>query len=221
MNPNYKVITAEIPARGIGYLVLKDGGLLEAGVAELLSAGATQIFAKGPLTEGVHGELQVALSHEMLRMERALAPLPTLSGKLRLEPLTRPMGARYLAIYNESFAQVPNGATQTLADLPRLLSSDVQAGTAFLGTQPVGIYEVDFAEKDLPEIAAIGLLKTMRSKGLGRELLRQTMTLLEGYDRCFLQVATNNEAAFRLYRDEGFVAAGSLGAWYEVTHHVQ
>ena len=221
MNPNYKVITAEIPAKGIGYLVLKDGGLLETGVAELLAAGATQIFAKGPLREGVHGELQVTLSHEMLRMERALSPLPPLSGKLRLEPLTRPMGARYLAIYNESFAQVPNGATQTLADLPRLLSPDVQAGTAFLGTQPVGIYEVNFAEKDLPEIAAIGLLKSMRGKGLGRELLRQTMVLLSGYDRCFLRVSTNNEGAFRLYRGEGFVAAGSLGAWYEVKHHVQ
>ena len=61
----------------------------------------------------------------------------------------------------------------------------------------------------------------MRGKGLGRELLRSILALLagEGCGRCSLKVSTANQAAFALYRSEGFTVTEKYSTWYEVRRH--
>ena len=217
---SYQIITNEIPVKGIGYLILNDPEALKQGVDELISKGATTIYAKGALEEGEQDGLQVIFAHDMLMMERELTNLPVGEAKLKLEPLRRQEVPAYVEIYNESFRSVPNGSTIGRAEADKLVRPEQRAGIAWLGTRPVGIYDCT-AEGEVPVIEAIGIIKVMRRKGLGGELLRTMMMNLagEGYTRCKLMVSTANEGAFSLYRAEGFTVSEKVSAWYEVRRH--
>lgn len=217
----YTLYTAEIPVKGIGYLVLNDPEALEEGVEALLSKGAVSIFARGPLEEGERDGLSITYAHDMLVMERSLTGHPVPEGKLRLTPLTEREAPVYIQIHNESFFTVPNGATIDRSELDKLLRPVERAGLAWLGTRPVGIYDC-ILEGEVPEIDGLGLIKVMRGKGLGRELLHSILDLLgrEGYSRCKLKVSTANQAAFALYRSEGFTVTEKYSTWYEVRRHV-
>lgn len=220
MEPPYTPYTAEIPVKGIGYLVLKDPEALVAGVEALLSKGAVSIIARGPLEEGERDGLSITYAHDMLVMERTLTDCPTPEGKLRLTPLTEREAPAYIRIHNESFFAVPNGATIDHSELDKLLRPMERAGLAWLGDQPVGIYDC-ILEGEVPEIDGLGLLKAMRGKGLGRELLRSILELLagEGCERCSLKVSNANRTAFALYRAEGFTVTEKHSTWYEVKRH--
>lgn len=213
----YKVYTAEIPVKGIGYLVLNDPEALEEGVEALLSKGAVSIFATGPLEEGEREGLSITYAHDMLVMERSLADCAAPEGRLRLSPLTEREAPVYIQIHNESFFTVPNGATIDRSELDKLLRPTERAGLVWLGVRPVGIYNC-VLEGETPEIDELGLLKVMRGKGLGRELLRAILDLLarEDFGRCKLKVSTANQAAFALYRSEGFTVTEKYSTWYEV-----
>lgn len=217
----YTLFTTEIPVKGIGYLVLNDPEALEAGMEALLSKGAVSIFARGPLEEGERDGFSITYAHDMLVMERSLAGRAAPEGKLRLTPLTQREAPVYIQIHNESFFTVPNGATIDRSELDKLLRPTERAGLAWLGTRPVGIYDC-ILEGEIPEIDALGLVKVMRGKGLGRELLRSILELLagEGCGRCSLKVSTANQAAFDLYRSEGFTVTEKYSTWYEVHRHV-
>lgn len=216
----YKIYTTEIPAKGIGYLVLDDPEDLEAGMNALLNKGATTVFARGPIQEGEQDGFDILYAHDLLVMERSLTDCHAPEGKLRLEPLTEREAPVYIQIHNESFFTVPNGATIDRSELDKLLRPVERAGIAWLGTRPVGMYDC-ILEGDVPEIDGLGLIKVMRGKGLGRELLRSILDLLaaEGYGRCSLMVSTANEAAFALYRSEGFMVTEKYSTWYEVRRH--
>lgn len=216
----YKIYTNEIPAKGIGYLVLDAPEDLEAGMNALLNKGATTVFARGPIQEGEQDGFDILYAHDLLVMERSLTDCPAPEGKLRLEPLTEREAPVYIQIHNESFFNVPNGATIDRSELDKLLRPVERAGIAWLGTRPVGMYDC-ILEGDVPEIDGLGLIKVMRGKGLGRELLRTIMDLLadQGCGRCKLKVSTANEAAFALYRSEGFTVTEKYSTWYEVRRH--
>ena len=218
---SYQTITKEIPVKGIGYLIVNDPEALKQGVEELIAKGATTIYAKGAVEEGEQDGLQVTYAHDMLVMERELKDLPAVTGKLRLNPLNRQEVPIYVEIHNESFRSVPNSETVDRSHADQLVRPEERAGIARLGTRPVGIYNCT-AEGETPEIETLGIIKVMRRKGLGRELLRTVMANLagEGYTRCKLMVSTANEAAFALYRAEGFTVAEKVSSWYEVCRHV-
>lgn len=218
MDRPYKLFTTEIPVKGIGYLVLERPDALGDAMDELFAKGATAVLAKGALAEGERDGFSITLAHSMLVMERSLADVPAPAGKLRLTPLTMGEAPVYIQIHNESFFNVPNSATIDRSELDKLLRPQERAGLVWLGTRPVGDYDCVLEEGETPLIDGIGLLKDMRGKGLGRELLRCVLTMLkaEGCTSCRLLVSTANEAAFGLYRAEGFTVAEKQSTWYEV-----
>jgi len=214
----YVIYTGEIPVKGIGYLVLNDADALEEGVNALLAKGATSIFARGAVEEGERDGCVLSYAHDLLVMERSLKEFSPPQEKLRLAQLQEKDAPVYIQIHNESFLHVPNGATIDRRELTKLLGEKERSGIAWLGTRPVGIYDC-IVETEVPEIDALGLIKVMRGKGLGRELLRSVMKLLaeEGYESCTLKVSTANEEAFSLYRSEGFTVKEKNSTWYEVS----
>lgn len=66
------------------------------------------------------------------------------------------------------------------------------------------------------EILSIGVLPTMRQRGLGGALLSEYIARMRehGVTALFLEVATHNEAAISLYKRQGFIAAGLRKAYY-------
>lgn len=212
----YATDTGSIPAKGIGYLTLYNAASLRAGTDDLIRKGATTIYASGPIAEGEQDGLRLAHSYDLMRLSRSLRDVAPPAGKLTLKPLTRPDGAAFLSIYNESIINVPGRPTQSLADLSWLISDDWKAGIAWLGNTPVGVYECKCVGST-PEVSAISILERWRGKGLGRELLRQVLSMLAqgGSDTCTSRIATNTNL-FALLRAEGFRAEELLSSWYEV-----
>lgn len=229
MQPELKIITQEIPAKGKGYFVIQKcwpdqiDEAVRQGARSLLEQGATQIYAAStdpaaPLAEGSGAGYRLEFRHDMLRMERSLrapdGPGSTL--RLTLEPLRREKSGQWLALYNAAFFDVPNSATYGRSDLERVLGDGACCGFALLDGVCIGIYELSLDE--IPEIEGIGLDKDYRGRGLGRELLLSAMEYLAQmeYERCCLRVSTANESAYSLYRAAGFTQTKLLSHWYEV-----
>lgn len=212
----YATATGDIPAKGIGYLTLYDAASLRTGTDELIRKGAVTIYASGPISEGMQDGLQLTHAYDMMRLSRSLRDLEPAQDKLTLKPLTRPDGAVFLSIYNESIIALPGRPTQSISDLEWLISDDWNSGIAWLGSTPIGVYECKYVGS-VPEISAIAILEQWRGKGLGRELLRQVLAMLaeNGPDRCTARLGSNS-AAFHLLRAEGFRAEELLSSWFDV-----
>ena len=218
-------VTREIPHRGIAYLIFRrcpaeeQDELLRREVLALTDQGAREVYAastdpEAPLSEGDCGGLRLTHVHDMLEMERALdTGRPRPGGRLRTEPLTEALGERWLAFYNEAFSDVPNAATYGWEELAEQLAKPGCCGLVLEDKTPVGIYVLDL---QTGEIVGIGLKKTTRGRGLGRELLLLTMDLLaeRGLESCWLQVSTGNPAAYQLYQKTGFCTRQVRSRWY-------
>lgn len=225
MEAQLQRITREIPYRGVAYLIIRCcpaeelGRLLAREVRTLAGQGARTIYVastdpEAPLTEGVLGTVHLTHIHDMLDMERGLASdRPRPQGRLRAEPLTEALGERWLALYNEAFADVPNAATYGPEELSEQLARPGSCGLALEGERPVGIYELDL---QTGEIEGIGLEKAARGRGMGRELLLLAMDLLaeQGCAHCWLQVSTANPAAYQLYLETGLSTRQIRSRWF-------
>ena len=212
----YATATGDIPAKGVGFLTLYDSAALRQGVEDLIGKGAVKIYASGPISEGEQDGIAIRHAYDIMRLSRSLRELPPCGDRLHLRPLTRPDGATFLSIYNESVIHVLNSPSQTIADLSWLISEDWRSGLAYLGETPVGVYECKRVG-GVPEVSALAVLERWRGNNLGRELLRRVLALLaeEGLDRCTARIPTNSDA-FPLLRSEGFKAEELLSSWYEV-----
>lgn len=229
MEPELKLYTKEIPAKGKGYFIIEKcwpdqlDGAVRRGARELLAQGATAIYvcSKDPAANLCSGQgegYRLEFRHDMLNMERRLnADRPRPNGCLTLAPLQREKGGAWLALYNESFFDVPNSETYGRNALEEFLGDHWRCGFVLLDGVPVGVYQLNF-EGAAPQIAAIGLTRDVRGRGLGREMLLCVMDVCAalGYESAQLQVSTANESAYGLYRATGFCVTELLSHWYEV-----
>ena len=209
----YSIFTGDIPTKGVGLLTVYDPAALRSGVDELLGKGAVSIYVSGPVSAGEQDGLRLTHSHDQMGLSRPVDALTPPQDRLTLKPLTRPDGAVFLAMYNESVITRPGQATQSIADLDWLLSEDWLAGIAWLGDIPVGVYECKVSG-GCAELRSIALLEDWRGKGLGRELLRQVLRLLSPCSSVSARVETNSPA-FSLLRSEGFRAEELLASWFQ------
>lgn len=208
----YSVFAGDIPAKGVGALTLYDPAALRRGVDELLRLGAVTIYVSGPVSAGEREGLRLTHSHDELRLSRPWeGPTPE-EGRLVLKPLSRSEGAVYLAVYNECVINRLGQATQSIADLDWLLSGEWIAGIAWMDGAPVGVYQYRVSD-GCAQLDAIALLEDRRGRGLGRELLRRVLGLLEPGTVVTARVETHSPA-FALLRAEGFRAEERLASWF-------
>jgi ribosomal protein S18 acetylase RimI-like enzyme len=87
---------------------------------------------------------------------------------------------------------------------------------ATLGPEPVGSYGLVAAEGRV-YVIGFGVLPAYRGRGYGRIMLRHAVRLLarEGRREIFLEVATDNTPAVRLYQSAGFRVVSTYG-FYEL-----
>lgn len=220
-----EVIQKEVPARGIGYLILRDcpeerlGEALGKGMEKLKKAGAKQVLATSlpegePLRPGPVGVWRLTHVHDMVTMSCPLGPdRPRTEDRLTLRPVKKPQEEKtYLELVNRAFRDVPNARTFGAADLK---VQNHRCGLALRGDQTVGVYELDLTEKT-PHLATLAIDPDLWRQGLGRALL---LTVLDGLPKvpsCDLVVSTANPSAVKLYESVGFVRTGVLSSWFEV-----
>lgn len=112
---------------------------------------------------------------------------------------------QWLEIYNHAMERVPNAAYMTQHDCMELIKEKsayfVHASGALLG---IGIASGD----KIPAVISC-------QKGAGERVLKALCSTLDA-DTIYLEVASNNEPAMRLYERLGFLRTKVLASWYQV-----
>lgn len=197
------IVLREVPYKGVAYITLQDTLQPEALLKECVSfcklAGATQIYATGhPILESY------PLHTAVLKMQQLRGNLP--ESDAALFPVTEKTAEQWRNLYNDKMKNVPNASTMTREDMEKLLDRGagyfVHRGDALLG---IGIAQGETVES---VIAAV--------PGAGADVLLALCGALFS-ERVVLEVASTNAPALRLYDRLGFLKAGELSRWYNVS----
>ncbi len=198
------LVLKEIPYRQTAYIHIRDvqPEQAEAFVTECVDfcrmAGADRVFATG------HQQLEKYPLHTVIcRMrgtwEQGHAP------EGLLWPVTQETVGQWRKIYNQKMEGVDNAATLAAADEKRILES---AGAYFIHRDGV-LWGIGWIEDD--EILAVASVQP----GKGRRVLEALMSAGAGGD-FWLEVASSNEKAVRLYESMGFFKTEERSRWYRV-----
>lgn len=142
-----------------------------------------------------------------------------MAGQPALHFVLRPLGAldldRAAALHAEAFVPLGERAW-TRQDLAELLASPGVAGLLLEvdgGDAGLAICRV---AADEAELITIAVRPAYRRRGVARHLLTSTIAHVKsaGARSLFLEVATDNPGALRLYELSGFCAAGSRPAYF-------
>lgn len=194
------LVLKEIPYKGIAYIILREvwdaQQLLEECVSFCRMAGAERICASG------HESLEKYPLYTSVLEMRGEAVVDNRDLK-SLFPVTESTVSQWRSLYNEKMRTVDNGATMTAFDEKRILQS---GGAYFVHEQGelLGIGWLD--DMKLLAVAAV-------KPGSGKIVLNTLMSLVEG-NGIYLEVASTNERAIRLYEKMGFIKTKEISRWY-------
>lgn len=204
------LILREIPISGKAYVLLRTvlPGQAENLAAECASfckmCGAEEIFASWE-----DGDLPfLAPAYDIYLLHVAKSALP--EGKpVQLVPMTPENDAIYQRIYNRCFYHVSHAASYDRGQIARIYREHQRAFLALDERErPYGIGELHG-----DELAAIAVLPKYRGRGM--DLAVALLQLCPGED-LHVTVASDNDAAMRLYEKLGFHLFGVESKWYVV-----
>lgn len=204
------LILREIPISGKAYVLLRTvlPGQAENLAAECASfckmCGAEEIFASW-----ADGDLPfLAPAYDIYLLHVAKSALP--EGKpVQLVPMTPENDAIYQRIYNRCFYHVSHALSYDRGQIARIYREGQKAFLALDERErPYGIGELHG-----DELAAIAVLPKYRGRGM--DLAISLLHLCPGED-LHVTVASDNDAAMRLYEKLGFHLFGVESKWYVV-----
>lgn len=193
----------DIPYRQEAYIKLQSSlaplALLEECVAFCRMCGAERIYASGdPVLE------DYPLHTAVLRMQCHIGALPDTDAALF--PVQQQTLTQWLAIYNEKMASVPNAAWMTENDGKTMLAAGegyfVHRNGALLGIGRASAGKIGAIAAAVP--------------GAGKDVVCALCHALTT-DTAYLEAASANERAIRLYERLGFVKTAELSRWYRVS----
>ena len=196
------LVLREIPYRGIAYITLHDTcepkELLQECVDFCKMAGAERIYATG------HSFLEAFELHTALwRMGRTLADLPQTDAKIC--PVTEQTLNFWQELYNEKMRSVPNSAYMTKADAQK----HQKQGTGYYIYREDTLLGIGITSGETVEtVIAV-------KPGAGADVLLALCGTLCS-EQVFLEVASTNLPAIRLYEKLEFQRIAELSRWYVV-----
>lgn len=201
------LVLREIPYRQEAYIRIQDTAYPEEFLQECVFfcriAGAEKIFATG------HDCLQrYPLYTTVWRMCRPLDGLPETDAMTM--PVTEATLERWRGLYNEAMAGVPNAAYMDQADGKAMLDR----GDGYFVHRDGELLGIGIAAGDM--IRAIAATK----RGAGQDVLLALTHALSG-EQIYLEVASENMRAVRLYERLGFLKTQELSVWYDVFNTIE
>lgn len=196
------LILKEIPYYGAAYIklqsTLEPEKLLEECISFCKMAGAEQIFAAN------HPVLERYPLHTCIyRMVCAKENLGQTDACLF--PVTEQTVDKWLALYNQKMADVPNASYMDRADGKKLLADGdgyfVHRDGCLLGIGKAAADEIDAVVSAVP--------------GMGQTVVQALASALTT-DLVKLTVAEENARAMRLYQRMGFIKTELVSQWYRV-----
>ena len=198
------LVLREIPYRNEAYICVLDvrEESFDDHLAECISfcrvCGADRIFAEG------HKKLaQYPVYTAVNRMQGTVQSDP--EKVANLFPVTEDTVSQWRSIYNEAMRSVDNAGTLESRDEKQILAS---GGAYFVHENGdlLGIFWLE--DQKLLAVAAV-------KPGAGERIMHTMMSLVDG-ESVWLEVASTNARAIRLYEKMGFVATAQLKCWYRV-----
>ena len=192
----------EVPYKGIAYVNIHASEqpveFLKECVDFCVMAGAEEVFASG------HEILEkYPLHNTILQMSVLRESLPVCDALLF--PVTENTSDQWRHIYNEKMRPVDNASSMTRQDMDKLIA---QGGGYFVHREE--------------ELAGIGIARGEMIEsviavkpGAGREVMLALCGCLSA-ERIFLEVASTNFRAIKLYENLGFIPVSEISRWYDV-----
>lgn len=196
------LILKEIPYRKQAYIRILDvqEDSFDEYLAECVSfcrmCGAEQIFAEG---------------HEQLSKYPVYTAVNRMQGRIHFDPektaslfpVTEKTVSRWRGIYNEAMRNVDNAGTLEARDEKQILAG---GGAYFVheDSDLLGIFWLE--DTKLLAIAAL-------QRGAGERVMHTMLSVTDG-EPVWLEVASTNARAIRLYEKMGFVPTAQLRCWY-------
>ena len=200
------LILKEIPYKQQAFIHVQDvqpgqlEQLLDECVGFCRAAGAEIIFAAG------HPELERYPLHTIIYgMSRPASVQKQGLPRGCLWPVTEQTVGKWRSIYNERMRTVDNAATLTAFDEAHIL----RTGGAYFVHEDGALWGIGWING--AEILAIASVE----QGKGMDTLEALMNIAQ-VDRFFLQVASTNQRAIRLYESAGFLKTTEHNRWYRV-----
>jgi len=139
---------------------------------------------------------------------------------LTLIPLSHENMGEYLTVYNDSFSDVPNGATLTETEAQAYVDENLSNEKYFLvndGQNIIGF--VQFSIDDSAGEFDLGLITEFHGRGLGKRLLETAINFLieKNVESIELTVISGNTIALEMYKKRGFIEKKHLGCWYDIS----
>lgn len=136
---------------------------------------------------------------------------------LKLVTLSDNNKKEYLAIYNDAFKEVPNGTTLTEREIDDYLNKADENKYYFIvliNNAMAGFLEFNI-EDDVGEFD-LGLIKSVRGKGYGKQLLETAIDFLNSNEviEISLIVITKNTLAYNMYKKRGFKESKLISDWF-------
>ena len=159
----------------------------------------------------LYGQYSAVVMH----LENRAIQCPTLS----LIPLSESNKLEYLRIYNDAFEEVPNGETLVGEDIDGYIKDTDENKSYFVvkaNQENIGFIQFDL-EGDKGQFD-LGVLKSYRGKGYGKQLLETAIDYLNAKDtpQVSLMVITKNGLAYEMYKRRGFKVSKVLSHWFEL-----
>ncbi|QEK13474.1 GNAT family N-acetyltransferase [Crassaminicella thermophila] len=136
---------------------------------------------------------------------------------LSLVKLSEENKKEYLMIYNDAFREVPNAATLTENDIDEYIKkADENNYIAIANNEMIGFLQ--FNIKDGVGEFDLGLIKSARGKGYGKQLLETAISFLSSkkVKEIGLIVATKNTLAYDMYKKRGFKESKLVSDWFQL-----
>ena len=192
----------EVPYKGIAYITLQDSlqpeKLLQECIEFSRAVGADKIYATGnPVLE------KYPLHTAVWRMSRLCDGIGETNAALF--PVTEKTVEHWRSVYNEKMRDIPNAATMTKEDGDELVK---RGGGYFVHRdgQLLGIGIV--RENTVDAVAAV-------KSGAGADVMLALCSAVYS-ESVFLEVASTNLRAVKLYERFGFVKIQEISCWYDV-----
>ena len=196
------LILKEIPYRKQAYIRILD--VQEDSFDEYLTecvsfcrmCGAEQIFAEG------HEQLSKYPVYTAVNRMQGTIPFDP-EKTASLFPVTEKTVSRWRGLYNEAMRNVDNAGTLEARDEKQILAG---GGAYFVheDSDLLGIFWLE--DTKLLAIAAL-------QRGAGERVMHTMLSVTDG-EPVWLEVASTNARAIRLYEKMGFVPTAQLRCWY-------
>jgi hypothetical protein len=198
------LVLKEIPYKNEAYICIRD--VQPEGLDELLKecvsfcrmAGADRVYASG------HDALD-AYPHYTTVVEMCADIKVAPEDMAQLFPVTEQTVKRWREIYNQSMRHVHNSGTLETRDEKRILES---GGAYFVHMDGMLLGIGWIQDQRLLAIASV-------IPGEGERVLKTLLSLCDE-ETIYLEVASTNLRAVRLYEKMGFIATKEVSRWYNV-----